>query len=71
MNKIVRRFYPIDKLPADLQSGLPKHGWVHVELDPDVASEAPPIAVHVATGRNIHGDERAVLNHIRSLREDR
>jgi hypothetical protein len=72
MNKILRRFYPVDKLPADLQSGLPKHGWVHIEIDPQVSEpEARTIADHVATARNVHGDKTTTLNHIRSLREDR
>jgi hypothetical protein len=71
MNKILRRFYPVNKLPADLQLGLPKHGWVHIELDPQMSDETRPIAGHVGSGRNVHGDEKAVLNHLRSLREDR
>lgn len=71
MNKIVRRFYPVEKLPADLKSGLPEHGWVHIEIDPEVRSDAAEITNLVGTGRNVHGNEQAVLGHIRSLREDR
>jgi hypothetical protein len=72
MNKIIRRFFPVERLPAELQSGLPKHGRVHIELEPDVEPlEACPVAPLIGSGRNVHGDEDAVLNHIRSLRDDR
>lgn len=75
MNKILRRFFPVDKLPTELQSGLPKHGWVDIEID---ASGVPRpdrnglrIADLVGTGRNVHGDLDSILGHSHFLREDR
>jgi hypothetical protein len=37
MNKIIKRFYPVEKLPADLQEGLPKHGHAGGSTDPVVS----------------------------------
>ena len=74
MNKIVRKSYPIERLPADLQSGLPPHGHVDIEMELAVtgmAKEPRRIADLVASGRNVHGDLEAVLGHLRGLREDR
>ena len=72
MNKIVRKFYPVERLPADLQLGLPKGGWVNVELDPNVGEpDAIKIANLVGSGRNVHGDADAVLREIDAMREDR
>jgi hypothetical protein len=72
MNKIVRKHYPIERLPADLRVGLGERGWVHVEIELD--GEAPPqrkLSQLVGSGQNVHGDVMAVLSHIRALREDR
>jgi hypothetical protein len=72
MNKVVRRHYPIERLPADLRAGLGEHGWVHVEIELD--REAPPqrkLSQLVGSGQNVHGDLTAVLSNIRALREDR
>jgi hypothetical protein len=72
MNKITRKFYPVERLPADLQLGLPKGGWVHVELDPNV-NETPTakVASLVGSGRNVHGDVSDVLDGISAMRTDR
>jgi hypothetical protein len=72
MNRVVKKHYPIERLPADLRSGLPEHGWVHIEIEPE--REATPqkkLSSLVARGKNVHGDTRAVLSDIRALREDR
>jgi hypothetical protein len=37
MNKIVKKYYPIERLPADLRSGLQEHGWVRIEIEPETA----------------------------------
>ena len=72
MNKIVRKHYPVERLPADLQTGLPKHGRVHIEIEPELeGSEVHPIANLVASGRNVHGSPKTILAHIQGLREDR
>jgi hypothetical protein len=71
MNKIVRK-YPVDRLPADLRSGLPEHGWVRIEIEPEPEAVAPRrLSALVGTGENVHGVPEEVLAHIRSLREDR
>jgi hypothetical protein len=72
MNKIVRRFYPIERLPDDLRSGLPRQGRVHIELEPDIGpTGARSVSMLVGSGRNVHGDDDAVLAYLRGLREDR
>ena len=72
MNKIVRKHYPVERLPADLRSGLDKRGWVRVEIEPEAGQPtAEPLAQMVGTGRNVHGSPDDVLSHLRSLREDR
>lgn len=72
MNKIIRKHYPIERLPADLRVGLGEHGWVHVEieLDKDAPSQRKLSQV-VGSGQNVHGDVATVLSHVRTLREDR
>ncbi|ABD89260.1 hypothetical protein [Rhodopseudomonas palustris] len=70
MNKIVPD-YPVDKLPADLREGLPKHGSVEIEfrlkqrMQPRVL--LAPLAGSVP---NIHGRDEEVVQYIRELRED-
>jgi hypothetical protein len=72
MNKIVRKSYPVERLPADLQSGLPPHGHVDIEMELAVTAKEPRrIADLVASGQNVHGDLKTVLGHLRGLREDR
>jgi hypothetical protein len=72
MNKIVRRFYPIEKLPTDLRSGLPSHGWVNIELDPNISEQAVhTVSDLVGSGHNVHGNLEAVLDHIQALRDTR
>ena len=72
MNKIVKKHYPIERLPADLRSGLQEHGWVHIEIEPErVKPSQKKLSLLVASGENVHGDEKAVLSEIRTLREDR
>jgi hypothetical protein len=69
MNRIVKKYYPVERLPADLQSGLPKHGRVHIEMEP-AEKDLRSVAGLVASGRNVHGDVDSVLQHVRSLRDD-
>jgi hypothetical protein len=72
MNKVVKKHYPIDRLPADLRSGLQEHGWVHIEIEPErEATLQKKLSPLVASGKNVHGDTRAVLSDIRALREGR
>ena len=71
MNKIVR-YYPIKRLPTELQAGLPAQGTVKIEfqLETDV-EEKVLLAPLAGSCANIHGSEDDVLRHIRELREDR
>jgi len=72
MNKVVKKHYPIERLPADLRSGLQEHGWVHIEIEPErAATFQKKLSPLVARGKNVHGDTGAVLCDIRALREDR
>ena len=72
MNKIVKKHYPIERLPADLRSGLQEHGWVHIEIEPERGMPLrKSLSRLVASGKKVHGDEKAVLSAIRALREDR
>ena len=72
MNKVVKKHYPIERLPADLRTGLQEHGWVHIEIEPEKeAIFQKKLSPLVASGRNVHGDAKAVLSSIRALREDR
>jgi hypothetical protein len=72
VNKIVKKHYPIERLPADLRSGLQEHGWVNIEIEPERATPLrKSLSRLVASGKNVHGDEKAVLSEIRALREDR
>jgi hypothetical protein len=72
MNKVVKKHYPIERLPADLRSGLQEHGWVHIEIEPQrEAILRKKLSPLVASGKNVHSDVKAVLSGIRALREDR
>jgi len=72
MNKIIKKHYPIERLPADLRSGLKEHGWVHIEIQPERGAPLrKKLSLLVASGRNVHGDAQAVLSEIRALRENR
>ena len=72
MNKIIKKHYPIERLPADLRSGLQEHGWVHIEIEPERGTPLrTKLSLLVASGKNVHGDAKAVLSEIRTLREDR
>jgi hypothetical protein len=72
VNKIVKKHYPIERLPADLRSGLQEHGWVHIEIEPEQGMPLRrSLSRLVASGKNVHGDVEAVLSEIRTLREDR
>jgi hypothetical protein len=72
MNKVIKKHYPIERLPADLRCGLQERGWVHIEIEPErgvtLQKKLSPL---VGCGKNVHGDEKAVLSEIRTLREDR
>jgi hypothetical protein len=72
MNKVVKKHYPIERVPADLRSGLPERGRVHIEIEPErEATLQKKLSPLVARGKNVHGDAGAVLSDIRTLREDR
>jgi hypothetical protein len=72
MNKVVKKHYPIERLPADLRSGLQEHGWVHIEIESETEGTLRRrLSPLVASGQNVHGDPATVLSDIRSLREDR
>jgi hypothetical protein len=72
MNKIVKKHYPIERLPDDLRSGLRQPGWVHVEIELETGTTSQKkIAPLVASGEKVHGDPDTVLFDIRALREDR
>jgi hypothetical protein len=72
MNKIIKNHYPVERLPSDLQAGLPKGGRVRIELEPELeGSDLRSIAGLVGTGRNVHGAPEAIVSHVRSLREER
>jgi hypothetical protein len=71
MNVIVRKHYPVDKLPEDLREGLPRDGLVTIEILPEQGDrERPSLRSLVGTGRNVHGDEAAVVARIRDARDD-
>ena len=71
MNKIVRD-YPVDKLPSDLQEGLPEHGWVEIEFRPK-AGRSPRVMLAPLAGSvpNLHGNDQEVVRYIRELRDER
>jgi hypothetical protein len=72
MNKIVRKHYPVNRLPADLRVNLPEHGLVTIELVPETEPQQRQLLAELAgTGANIHGNDEDVLRYIRELREDR
>ncbi len=72
MNKIVKEHYPVERLPADLQAGLPKEGRVRIELEPErEQAKSEPLAKLVGTGNNVHGDLHAILKRTSSLRDSR
>jgi hypothetical protein len=71
MNKIVRH-YPVDRLPAELQAGLPEHGTVTIEFQADTEVEERVLLAPLASScAKIHGSEEDVVRHIRELREHR
>jgi hypothetical protein len=71
MNKIVR-YYPVDRLPTELQAGLPAHGTVKIEFQPETETEERVLLAPLAGSCiNIHGSEDDVVHYIRELREDR
>ncbi len=68
MNKAVKKHYPIERLPADLRSGLQERGWVHIEIEPErEATLQKKLSPLVARGKNVHPDTGAVLSDIRAL----
>jgi hypothetical protein len=76
MNKIVREHYPASKLPEDLRPSDDPDARVTVTIEKEEGpATAPkvrrPMATYVGSSENIHGDPKAVISHIRSLREDR
>jgi hypothetical protein len=73
MNKIVKEHYPISKLPEDLRPDLPLDGWVRVQIDVEgeLAGDAPNLAALAGSGRNVHGTESQLIDHLHKMREDR
>ena len=72
MLKKTVRHYPVDRVPAELQIGLPAHGMVKIECQAEAETEAQVLLAPLAGScANIHGSEDGVLRHIRELREDR
>jgi hypothetical protein len=71
VNTIIKRHYPTSRLPADLREGLPDDGTVLIKIVPDKEPARISIAKLVGTGRNVHGDEQSVIEHINSGRKDR
>jgi hypothetical protein len=71
MNKIVKKHYPIERLPADLRSGLQERGWVHIEIEPERegALQKKLSRLVGSGGKDVHGDIAAVLSDIRAMRE--
>ncbi len=71
VNKIVKRHYPVARLPSDIQAHLSGVDLVELQITPEQAHEGGiQLAPLVGTFRNVHGDEAAVIAHIRSLREE-
>jgi hypothetical protein len=70
MNKIFRKAYPVDRLPSDLQAALSTYQLVDIEFRPSASSTLRPVAALVGSGRNVHGDEAAIIKHVRNLRKD-
>ena len=70
MNRIVRH-YPVHQLPADLQAGLPRHGRVKIELEPEVEpQERVLLGPLVGSVPKIHGTGQEVVAYLRQLRDD-
>jgi hypothetical protein len=70
MNVIVRKNYPVEKLPADLREGLPVDARVTVEIRETPRAAPRRISELVGKGPNVHGDEQDVLDWIRAGRGD-
>jgi hypothetical protein len=71
MNKIVKRHLPVSELPKDWRVELPNEARVRVEIElENETSGHVRLAQLVGTGRNIHGTEEEVIEHIARLRED-
>jgi hypothetical protein len=72
MNKIVKRHLPVRELPKAWRGELPDQAFVRVEIE---VEREPPGALRISelvgTGRNIHGSEEEVIEHVVRLRDDR
>jgi hypothetical protein len=72
MNRIVKKHYPVGRLPEDLREGLPEGGWVDIVITPESREMgAVRLASMVASEENVHGSAEEVLAHIDTLRDDR
>jgi hypothetical protein len=72
MNKIVRRHLPVSELPSEWRGELPDEARVRVEIEIEKStSRHVRISQMVGTGRNVHGTEQEVIEHIARLRDDR
>jgi len=70
MNVVIRKHYPASRLPKDLREGFPEDGVVDIQI---VGSSNTRLSLSelLGSGRNIHGDDEAVLDHLAKLRADR
>jgi hypothetical protein len=72
MNKIVKRHLPVTELPKTWRGELPDQALVRVEIEVEKEpTSAVRISELVGTGRNVHGTEEEVIEHIARLRDDR
>jgi hypothetical protein len=72
MNKIVRKGYPAERLPADLHSEILGTERVNLEIEADSGpANARPVAHLIASGPNVHGEATAVVSQLRDLRDER
>jgi hypothetical protein len=56
VNRIVRKHYPIERLPPDLRAGLQEHGWVNIEIELESEGRvARPLSPLVESGKKLHG----------------
>ena len=68
---IVKRQYPVERLPDDLRQGLPDDAKVEVRILLDPGAGRIRLSDLVGSGPNVHGTEQEVLDYLRAGREDR
>jgi hypothetical protein len=71
MNKIVKKHYPIAKLPEDLRAGLDPDAEVTVTVE---QTEKPEKAMTLeeifSASRAVFNSPQEVVEHVRSLRDE-